>query len=511
MTGDRVDLGTIDILRDRERGVARYNDFREKLRKPRVERFEDLTDNAEWAEEIRDVYDGDIDRVDLQVGMLAEPLPPGFGFSDTAFRIFILMASRRLRSDRFFTDDYSPDVYIAGGHRLGREQHDEGRAAAPPPRAGARAGGRRQRVRAVAQGRLRRGDRQLMARELPRASLVENARFNALVVVPNAVQGIFRRRPARGEGRHKAGVDRWAVRLLDGMRRSHGPGPVWIRVLKDPALLVLSRDGVRRVLGGSPDPFAPDPEAKRDGMVAFQPDALTISRGGLWENRRRFTEAVLDTGRPLHRLADRFAQVAPRGGRGAAARVPRRGGRARVGAVARGRFGLTTRRVVLGDSARDDEELSELLAELMSEANKMPGKPVGAARRVHRAAAPLRGGRGGGQPREPVRRRAVGRAQTQGRGPDPALAVRDAGHAGDQLPALPGAAGQPPAPARRGGGGAGASARRVDTAAGVASLVPRGLPRGGDAAVAHDADALPPDDRGRRLGRRRPSRPAHRW
>ena len=28
------------------------------------------------------------------------------------------------------------------------------------------------------------------------ASLLENARFNALVIVPNAVQGIFRRRPA---------------------------------------------------------------------------------------------------------------------------------------------------------------------------------------------------------------------------------------------------------------------------------------------------------------------------
>ena len=115
ITGEHVDIGTIDILRDRERGVARYNDFREKLRKPRVERFEDLTENADWASQIRDVYDGDIDRVDLQVGLLAEPLPPGFGFSDTAFRIFILMASRRLRSDRFFTNDYSPDVYTPEG------------------------------------------------------------------------------------------------------------------------------------------------------------------------------------------------------------------------------------------------------------------------------------------------------------------------------------------------------------------------------------------------------------
>ena len=115
ITGERVDLGTIDILRDRERGVRRYNDFRERLRKPRIERFEDLTPNAEWAEEIRDVYNGDIDAVDLQVGMLAEPLPPGFGFSDTAFRIFILMASRRLRSDRFFTNDYTPEVYTPEG------------------------------------------------------------------------------------------------------------------------------------------------------------------------------------------------------------------------------------------------------------------------------------------------------------------------------------------------------------------------------------------------------------
>jgi hypothetical protein len=115
LTGERVDLGTLDILRDRERGVARYNDFREKLRKPRVRSFKELTDNPDWAREIEDVYDGDVDRVDLQVGLLAEPLPPGFGFSDTAFRIFILMASRRLRSDRFFTNDYSPEVYTPEG------------------------------------------------------------------------------------------------------------------------------------------------------------------------------------------------------------------------------------------------------------------------------------------------------------------------------------------------------------------------------------------------------------
>jgi hypothetical protein len=47
--------------------------------------------------------------------MYAERRPKGFAFSDTAFRIFVLMASRRLNSDRYFTSDYRPDVYTKAG------------------------------------------------------------------------------------------------------------------------------------------------------------------------------------------------------------------------------------------------------------------------------------------------------------------------------------------------------------------------------------------------------------
>jgi hypothetical protein len=114
--GELTDLATLDIVKDRERGVPRYNDFREELRMPRVRSFEELTSNRTWAQEIREVYRNDIDSVDLMVGMYAEDPPPGFGFSDTAFRIFILMASRRLKSDRFFTDDFRPEVYTQVGY-----------------------------------------------------------------------------------------------------------------------------------------------------------------------------------------------------------------------------------------------------------------------------------------------------------------------------------------------------------------------------------------------------------
>ncbi len=115
VNGDHIDIATLDILRDRERGVPRYNDFRRKLRKRPVESFDELTPNPEWNKQIREVYGGDMSKVDTQVGMLGEELPTGFGFSDTAFRIFILMASRRLKSDRFFTNDYTPEIYTREG------------------------------------------------------------------------------------------------------------------------------------------------------------------------------------------------------------------------------------------------------------------------------------------------------------------------------------------------------------------------------------------------------------
>jgi hypothetical protein len=112
--GTTIDLAATDIMRVRERGVPRYNAFRKFLGVKPAESFDQLTDNPTWAEELQRVY-GDVDRVDLMVGLYAEPLPKGFGFSDTAFRIFILMASRRLKSDRFFTTDYTPEIYTQTG------------------------------------------------------------------------------------------------------------------------------------------------------------------------------------------------------------------------------------------------------------------------------------------------------------------------------------------------------------------------------------------------------------
>ena len=214
-----------------------------------------------------------------------------------------------------------------------------------------------------------------MAGGLPSASLLENARFNALVIVPNALQGLFWRRRRAVAAAARANIDGHARALLGAMARGHDRGPVWVRVMTSRALLLLSPADVHRALAGSPDPFAADPEAKRKGMTAFQPDALTISRGELWRKRRRFTEAVLDTGRPLHRLADRFAGVAAEEAEALCAAAESDGSGELGWDRWHGAFRRLTRRIVLGEAARDDDEVSEQLAEMMAEGNGMPGKP----------------------------------------------------------------------------------------------------------------------------------------
>ncbi|ATL26549.1 peroxidase family protein [Streptomyces formicae] len=112
--GEIIDLSVVDLVRTRRRGVPRYNDFRAGLHKERIRRFEDLSEDPGTVARLKDVYRS-VDEIDTVVGLFAENPPHGFGFSDTAFRIFILMATRRLQSDRFLTVDFRPEIYTPLG------------------------------------------------------------------------------------------------------------------------------------------------------------------------------------------------------------------------------------------------------------------------------------------------------------------------------------------------------------------------------------------------------------
>ena len=206
--------------------------------------------------------------------------------------------------------------------------------------------------------------------EFRRASVVDGLRFTAQIGVPQVVLGLFRKRQLPVRIASLARAESQGFHLVQGLVERNGPGPFLIRVATDEALLLHAPEDIEFVLGGSPEPFASDPDTKRKGMSAFQPDALTISRGDEWRNRRAFAESVLATGKPLHPLAPRFLTIV----------------REAVGALAQldtvtwpdvnQSFQRITRRVVFGDRAGGDVELSARLGALMAAGNRTPGKPA---------------------------------------------------------------------------------------------------------------------------------------
>ena len=118
------DLGAVDILRARERGVPRYNEFRRQLGLKAIHSFDNLTKDQEHLAALKSIY-GDrpeaVEDLDLLIGTLAEDphnpavRPTGFAFGETLFQIFILNATRRLQADRFYTDCYNEDTYTVEG------------------------------------------------------------------------------------------------------------------------------------------------------------------------------------------------------------------------------------------------------------------------------------------------------------------------------------------------------------------------------------------------------------
>jgi tetratricopeptide (TPR) repeat protein len=113
------DMGAVDILRARERGVPRYNEFRRQLGLNPIQSFHDLTDDNDQVKKLKEVYGDkpeDVETLDLLIGTLSEAhRPDHFGFGETMFQIFILNATRRLQADRFYTTSYNEETYTREG------------------------------------------------------------------------------------------------------------------------------------------------------------------------------------------------------------------------------------------------------------------------------------------------------------------------------------------------------------------------------------------------------------
>ena len=98
--------------------MSRYNEFRKQIQLPPVPDFETLLGQDADPEQLKALYQvyGTIDKLDLQVGVMAEGTRPEcYMFGETVFQLFLLMATARIQNDRFLTTDYRPEVYTQQG------------------------------------------------------------------------------------------------------------------------------------------------------------------------------------------------------------------------------------------------------------------------------------------------------------------------------------------------------------------------------------------------------------
>jgi Animal haem peroxidase len=159
-TTKTIDGAALDIIRDRERGVPRFNEFRRQYGLRSLTSFDDFISQTANASDrsaqtvlvktLRDIYGqhpcnsavqitvaqrgiddmpindcygkangtpiDNVEDLDTMGGLAGRIHPPtGFAISETRLVVFILNASRRLYSDRFFTSSFRPELYSKFG------------------------------------------------------------------------------------------------------------------------------------------------------------------------------------------------------------------------------------------------------------------------------------------------------------------------------------------------------------------------------------------------------------
>lgn len=191
--------------------------------------------------------------------------------------------------------------------------------------------------------------------------LADTARVVGAVVALTLAAGVVKRRPWLMRVTEWLGLDRRAIATMTRLRDRHGGAPVLLRVPGRRFVFPMSEVDAGRVLAGTPDPFTPATTEKRAALRHFQPHAVLVSTGTARAERRAFNEAVLQPELELHALAPAIADVV---------RAEAGGFRGEVGWDGFDRrWWRIVRRIVLGDSARDDEQLTDLLDTLREAGN----------------------------------------------------------------------------------------------------------------------------------------------
>jgi cytochrome P450 len=198
-----------------------------------------------------------------------------------------------------------------------------------------------------------------------RASLIDTIGIFSSIMLPTFGKGILVRRPTMVAAAQRLGFDTAAVKTMQRLRRKHGPAPLLLPIPGRPQLLLLNPSDVVDVLNHTPMPFRTDTSEKRAALNHFEPGNVLIADPGRRAVLRPLHEAALSTSNTVHPLVSRFSVVIQEEYRGIASLDARE----ITWALFANAWFRVVRRIVLGDRARDDDDLTKLLNRLRRRAN----------------------------------------------------------------------------------------------------------------------------------------------
>ena len=223
---------------------------------------------------------------------------------------------------------------------------------------------------------------------LARLSVADALALLAEVVAPTLAKGVLIRRPWVVTLAGRLDLNGRAVRRLQKLRARYGTGPLLVRIPGRPLAVLLAAADIHRALRDEPGPFAPATLEKHAALAKFEPKASLATRGPERAERKRFNDDVLESGRRTHSM---FDALAPAVAAEVEALLAEAGPELDWGTWTTG-WHRMARRIVLGAAAREDHELTDMLAKLRGAGNwsfAHPGRPALLRRFQERLAAHL--------------------------------------------------------------------------------------------------------------------------
>ncbi|MFI1651430.1 cytochrome P450 [Streptomyces avidinii] len=184
----------------------------------------------------------------------------------------------------------------------------------------------------------------------------------------------------RGLARPRPGEVRASAAALRALRARHGDAPALVRTRSGRTVLVLlDPQDLRRFYAEPVSVLAAAPPGKCRGAIPEESADSGCSRGELRADRRQVSAEVLAAGLPVHPSCGSFLA--------ALAEEARHLADAQALDLARARYAVhrAARRIVLGDAAAGDEELTGWLTQLRAEGDSPRGGRVRAACSVRSA------------------------------------------------------------------------------------------------------------------------------